>query len=92
MGLFDLMNHLFNFAAPAVFVGVFTAVVAPWMLPKASRRSALLLPALVNSGVGLSVLAVGLWFFGNDGKMASYLALALAVAASQLVLMQLPRR
>lgn len=92
MGLFDLMNHLFNFAAPAVFVGFFTAVVAPWMLPKASRRSALLLPALVNSGVGLCVLAAGLWFFGNDGKMASYLALVLAAAASQLVLMQLPRR
>ena len=92
MGLFDLMNHLFNFAAPAVFVGVFTAVVAPWVLPKASRRSALLLPALVNSGVGLCVLAAGLWFFGNDGKMASYLALVLAAAASQLVLMQLPRR
>jgi hypothetical protein len=92
MGLFDLMNHLFNFAAPAVFVGVFTAVAAPWMLPKASRRRALLLPALVNSGVGLCVLAAGLWFFGNDGKMASYLALVLAAAASQLMLMQLPRR
>ena len=92
MGLFDLMNHLLNFTAPAVFVGVFTAVVAPWVLPKASRRRALLLPALVNSAVGLCVLAVGLWFFGNDGKMASYLALVLAVAASQLVLMQLPRR
>jgi hypothetical protein len=52
----------------------------------------LLLPALVNSGVGLCVLAAGLWFFGNDGKMTSYLALVLAVAASQLVLMQLPRR
>jgi hypothetical protein len=91
MGLFDLMNHLLNFTAPAVFVGVFMAVVAPWVLPKASLRSALL-PALVNSGVGLCVLAAGLWFFGNDGKMASYLALVLAAAASQLVLMQLPRR
>ena len=92
MGLFDLMNHLFNFAAPAVFVGVFTAVVAPWMLPKASRRSALLMPALVNSGVGLCVLAAGLWFFGNDGKMASYLALVLASAASQFWLMQPGRK
>jgi len=92
MGLFDLMNHLLSFAAPAVFVGVFTAVVAHWVMPKASRRSALLLPALVNSAVGLCVLAAGLWFFGNDGKMASYLALVLAAAASQLVLMQLPRR
>ena len=92
MDLFDLTIHLLSFAAPAAYVGVFTAVVAPWVLPKASKRSALLLPALMNSAVGLCVLTVGLWFFGNDGKMASYVALVLAVAASQLVLMQLPRR
>jgi hypothetical protein len=92
MGLFDLMNHLINFAAPAVFVGVFTAVVAPWVMPRTTRRRALLVPALVNSGVGLCVLVAGLWFFGNDGKMASYVALVLATAVSQLALMQLPRR
>jgi hypothetical protein len=44
--------------------------------------------AAVNSGVGVLVLAAGLWFFGNDGKMASYLALVVASAASQFGLMQ----
>jgi hypothetical protein len=28
-------------------------------------------------------MAAGLWFFGNDGKMMSYLGLALASALSQ---------
>jgi hypothetical protein len=91
MGLFDLMNHLINFAAPAVFVGVFTAVVAPWVLPTATRRREFLVPALVNSGVGLCTLGAGLWFFGNDGKMASYLGLVLLTSMSQFWLMQARR-
>ncbi len=37
-------------------------------------------------------MAAGLWFFGNDGKMASYLALVLVSAASQRLLMQPSRR
>jgi hypothetical protein len=31
----------------------------------------------------LVVLAAGLWWFGHDGKMATYAALAVAVATSQ---------
>ena len=92
MGPFDLINHLMNFAAPAVFVGFFLALVAPRMLRRAPRRGTLTSRALANSICGMCALAAGLWFFGNDGKMASYLALVLAAAASQLVLMQLPRR
>lgn len=88
MGPLDLINHLLNFAAPAVFVGVFVALLAPWVLGRDRGSTSTVVRAAVNSGVGVVVLAAGLWFFGNDGKMASYLALVVASAASQFWLMQ----
>jgi hypothetical protein len=88
MGPLDLINHLLNFVAPAVFVGVFLALVAPWVLGRDRGTSSVVVRAAVNSGVGVLVLVAGLWFFGNDGKMATYLALVVASAASQFGLMQ----
>jgi len=88
MGPLDLINHLLNFAAPAVFVGVFVAFLAPWVLGRDRDNTSTVVRAAVNSGVGVVVLAAGLWFFGNDGKMASYLALVVASAASQFWLMR----
>ena len=91
MGPFDLINHLLNFAAPAVFVGFFLALVAPRLLGAGPRRGGLAACVLVNSICGVCALLVGLWFFGNDGKMASYMALVFASAASQFWLMQARR-
>ena len=88
MGPLDLLNHLLNFAAPALFVGFFLALVTPKVLRKGARKPPFAVRAVVNSTAGLCAMAAGLWFFGNDGKMASYLALVLAAALSQLVLMQ----
>lgn len=92
MGPLDLLNHLLNFAAPAVFVGVFLAWAAPKLLGKGTRDTTFAVRAVVNSVAGLCAMAAGLWFFGNDGKMASYLALVLVSAASQRLLMQPSRR
>jgi len=91
MGSLDLINHLLNFAAPAVFVGVFVAMVAPWVLGRDKGNTRLVVRAAVNSGMGMLVLAGGLWFFGNDGKMATYLALIVTCAFSQFWLMQAHR-
>jgi hypothetical protein len=88
MGPLDLINHLFNFAAPAVFMGFFMALVAPWALRKGGGTRTFVVRAVVNSLVGVSAMAGGLWFFGNDGKMFSYLLLVLASAASQFWLIQ----
>ena len=88
MGPLDLINHLLNFAAPAVFVGFFLALVAPRALGKGTRRGSLAACGLVNSICGACALVGGLWVFGNDGKMASYLALTMASAASQFWLMR----
>lgn len=92
MGPLDLIDHLLNFAAPAVFVGFFLALVAPWALRTGSRRASLAACGLANSICGVCALVLGIWFFGNDGKMASYLALLVASAASQFWLMQPSRR
>jgi hypothetical protein len=39
--------------------------------------------AAINSIAGVVALSVGLWFFGRDGKMASYAAMLLGCALSQ---------
>ncbi len=37
----------------------------------------------MNCVAGVLALGLGLWFFGNDGKMASYAAMVIAIASSQ---------
>ena len=88
MNILALFIHLLNFAAPAVFVGTFLALTAPWVLRKPAGRGAWKLRALSNSLCGLLALAVGLWLFDHDGKMASYGGLLVASAASQFFWMR----
>jgi len=88
MGPLDFANHLLNFVAPAVFVGFFLALAGPMVLRVRTKPGTWLGRGLVNTLVGCCALAGGLWFFGNDGKMATYLALVVASAASQFGLMQ----
>jgi hypothetical protein len=88
MGPLDFANHLLNFVAPAVFVGFFLALAGPLVLRVRTKPGTWLGRALVNSLVGCGALAGGLWFFGNDGKMASYVGLLVACSLSQLALMR----
>ena len=88
MGPLDFANHLLNFVAPAVFVGFFLALTAPVVLGIAVKPGSRLGMGILNSLAGGCALAGGLWFFGNDGKMASYAAMLLACAISQLVFMR----
>lgn len=83
MGPLDFLNHLLNFVAPAVCVGLFVAMVAPLMYRKTPMSRSLRAQAAINVVAGLMALLAGLLFFGRDGKMASYAALVLACAASQ---------
>ncbi len=83
MGPLDLLNHLLNFAAPALAVGLVLAFLAPvFMKNKALARTRSAQTA-INFVVGVLALLAGLLFFGRDGKMASYAALVLATATSQ---------
>jgi hypothetical protein len=83
MGLFDLINHLLNFAAPALCVGVVLALVSPVFMQNRSAALSLYAQAAINSIAGLVALSLGLWFFGRDGKMASYAAMLVCCVLSQ---------
>ena len=83
MGPFDLLNHLLNFAAPALVVGLLLALLAPVVYRKVPVALSLRAQAAMNFVAGLAALLAGLVFFGRDGKMATYAAMVLACAASQ---------
>lgn len=85
MGPIDVLLHLLGFAAPALAVAALLVLAGPVLL----RRPRGLVPwwaqLALNSAAGVAVLALGLWHFGVDGKMATYAVLVLAVAAVQWV-------
>jgi len=82
----DILFHILNFVAPAAVLAVVVPVLGRFFF----RRGVALLPWWgqmgVNLLVGSAVLLCGLWWFGRDGKMQTYAALALAVASSQWLL------
>lgn len=83
MGPLDLLNHLLNFAAPALALGLVLAFLAPVFMKNKALARTRTAQAAINFVVGLLALLAGLLFFGRDGKMAIYAALVLATASSQ---------
>ena len=83
MGPIDSFIHVLNFALPALAVGVLTALAARIFIKNKPKAQAWYAQAAINFLVCLLVLVGGLWFFGRDGKMATYAALVLAGATSQ---------
>ena len=83
MGPLDLLIHCLNFVAPAVFTGFALAWLARLLLRNKSAKLSVHAQAAINSVAGTVVLAMGLWLFGRDGKMATYAALVAVCAASQ---------
>lgn len=83
MGPLDLIIHLLNFAAPALFLAV-AMPVADRVLGRRRIKSVAWWPQIaINLIAGLAVLGAGLALFGNDGKMATYVGLLIAVASAQ---------
>jgi hypothetical protein len=76
------LAHLLSFAAPALVVALIVALAARLVLTGPSRPG-WWVSLLANSVTGVVVLAAGLWWFGRDGKMATYAALVVAVATAQ---------
>ena len=83
MNPFDLLNHLLNFAAPAIVVGLFLAYSSLIFYRNAALARTGYAQAAINSVAGIVALVIGLWFFGRDGKMATYGAMVVFCAASQ---------
>ena len=85
MGPLDLLNHLLNFAAPALAVGVLLALLAPLLYRKVPVARSLYAQTAINFVAGLGALVGGLVFFGRDGKMASYGLMVVLIASTQWV-------
>jgi hypothetical protein len=83
MSLFGLLDHLLNFIAPALVVGLLVAAIAPLLMKKARPHHSWLTQSAINSGANVLVLLVGLVIFGRDGKMATYAAMVLVCGSSQ---------
>jgi hypothetical protein len=83
MGLLDQLLHLINFCAPALAVGVVLALVGAMLMKKGPLALEFIARTAINCVAGVLALGLGLWFFGNDGKMASYAAMVLAIGTSQ---------
>jgi hypothetical protein len=83
MGPFDLLFHLLGFIAPALAVGCAAVFAGRVLLRRNASWGPWWAQAMLNVGVGVMVLAGGLWRYGVDGKMATYAALVLAVATTQ---------
>ena len=83
---FALLGHLFNFAAPALFLALLLALGGRFLGPKGASSLTWYAQAAINSVVGCTVLLAGLWWLGRDGRMLTYAALVLACASCQWLL------
>lgn len=84
MGPLQFAVHLMSFAAPALFVALAVTFAGRW-LGAAPRPLRWWVQLAINFTAGLAALVAGLWYFGVDGKMATYGALVGAMATSQWV-------
>ncbi len=82
MGPIDLLFHLSSFLAPALGVALGVAFAAR-LLGLGRGAAHWWAPVALNFLAGVAVLLAGLWFFGTDGKMATYAAMVVAVASMQ---------
>ena len=83
MGLLETLNHLANFLAPALVVALVLALLGPFFIRKRPGAQAFPAQVAMNLIAGAAALVLGLWFFGNDGKMATYAAMLLLCSAAQ---------
>ncbi|MDO8278078.1 MAG: hypothetical protein Q7T63_08135 [Burkholderiaceae bacterium] len=83
MNLLDQLIHLLNFIAPAMFMALALPLAARLLGLRSQRARRWLVQVAGNFAVGVAVLVAGLWFFGADGRIASYAALVVACATSQ---------
>ena len=90
MNPLDALIHLLNFAAPALALALSLPLLARlatrFSVGKQAASLGWLAQAAINFVAGLAVLAAGLWFFGRDGKMATYAALVLVLTSTQWVM------
>ncbi len=83
-----LLNHVLNFLAPALWLALLLPLLSRWIFRKKGKGPGLGLQVTVNFALCLLVLGFGLWFFGRDGKMATYLTMTVVGATSQWLMLR----
>ena len=83
MSALDLLYHLLNFAAPALFVAGVLALLARFLLPQAAGARGRWAQFAINLIAGVAVLCAGLAYFGRDGMMLTYAALVVVCGTAQ---------
>ena len=86
MGFSDILFHLLGFAAPALALGLLLPLASRFLLSPARIVTGFWAQAAIVSACGLVVLGGGLWFFSQDGKMATYGVLVLVCATLEWAL------
>ncbi|MEN9888287.1 MAG: hypothetical protein RL559_324 [Pseudomonadota bacterium] len=86
----QLLFHLTNFVLPALAMAVFMPLAGRWVMGPAGvawpRR------VLCHALAGVAVLVLGLWLFGEDGRMATFCALVLVAGSLEWALHLAGRR
>jgi hypothetical protein len=82
----SLIVHVLNFLAPAVAVSAWITLISALVWRGSRSRKTWKARFVLNSLAGTSMLVLGLWWSGQDGKMISYAAMVLACATSQWLL------
>ncbi len=88
MGPLTLLNHAINFVAPAAWLALLVPTLSRFVIKKGPVAYAFIKQIAINFVFCLATLVLGLLFFGRDGKMLTYLALVLASATCQWVLLK----
>lgn len=88
MGPLDQLLHIAGFLAPALFLGLLLPALSRLLLRKSAPLLGYWGQAAVVFAAGTAVLLAGLWFFGRDGKMATYGALVALTATVQWILLR----
>lgn len=83
MSFATLVNHLLNFAAPALAVAVLLVLASHVFMRNLAKNAGWIAPLAINFAVGCGVLVAGLVLGGHDGLMLTHAALVLTCASSQ---------
>ena len=83
MGPLDAFNHLLNLFAPAAAMAVLLWLGSQIFWRKRPAVLAWWAQIALHFILGCGVLLGGLWLFGRDGKMLTYISLLLVCTTSQ---------
>ncbi len=88
MPLTDVINHLSNFVLPALAVAIGMPLLSRTVAWGRRAQTSLTAQILLNFVSGIAALLAGLWFWGQDGRMATYLAMAVVCGATQWLVLR----